>query len=226
MSNLDLDYYRDGACVMPSKVNMADIELLREEFALLVFKAGARPFELSALVQKLISPTGCFGTALDQLSLAKARAVRVLAFDKTPESNWNLGWHQDRVIAVKQRKEIEGFDRWTIKNGVPHVEAPAHFLADMFSMRLHLDDTGSTNGALKIIQGSAAKGKMNDSEVKECASNSGAAICEAKIGDILAMKALTVHASEPSQSPSHRRVLHIDYCMSSLPMGLEWALDL
>ena len=102
MINLDLDYHRDGTCVLPSNVSMADIELLREEFALLVFKAGARPFELSALVQKLISPTGCFGTAQGQLGLANARAVRVLAFDKTPESNWNLGWHQDRVIADRK----------------------------------------------------------------------------------------------------------------------------
>ena len=226
MINLDLDYSRDGACVIPSNVSMVDIESLRIEFASLVFKAGARPFTLSGLVRKLISPTGCFGSALPELGLTNARAVRVLAFDKTPESNWNLGWHQDRVIAVKERKEIAGFDRWTIKNTIPHVEAPANFLGDMFSMRLHLDDTDRTNGALKIIQGSAAKGKLTDLEVKECASKSDAVTCEARIGDILIMKALTVHASKPSQSPSHRRVLHIDYCTTNLPTGLNWALNL
>jgi hypothetical protein len=48
--------------------------------------------------------------------------------------------------------------------------------------------------------------------------------CLAKAGDVLAMKALTVHASDPASVPGHRRVLHLDFCTADLPPPLEWAV--
>ncbi len=53
-----------------------------------------------------------------------AFAVRGLLFDKTPEANWKVAWHQDLTIAVRQRKEVPGFGPWSVKAGVPHVQAP------------------------------------------------------------------------------------------------------
>jgi hypothetical protein len=38
-----------------------------------------------------------------------ARAVRAILFDKTPENNWALGWHQDRTIAVAARRDAAGY---------------------------------------------------------------------------------------------------------------------
>src|SRR5437868_5573784 len=32
-------------------------------------------------------------------------AVNATLFDKPPESNWDLKWHQDRLITVKERLE-------------------------------------------------------------------------------------------------------------------------
>ena len=157
--------------------------------------------------------------------MESARPVRVLAFDKTPASNWNLGWHQDRVIAVKERGDIPGFGTWTLKNSVPHVEAPVEILRNMFSLRLHLDDCNTDNGALKMLVGSAGMGKLTDAQVRGLASTDTAVVCEAALGQILAMKVLTVHASEPAKNPSHRRVLHVDYCACELPNSLEWALQ-
>jgi hypothetical protein len=94
----------------------------------------------------------------------------------------------------------------------------------MFSLRLHLDDCNAKNGALKILAGSAGMGKLTDAQVRGLALTKTAVVCEAALGEILATKALTVHASEPAKNPSHRRVLHIDYCACELPDGLEWAL--
>ena len=223
--NLVLNFSRDGADIIQRSISDIHIEELRQEFAALDFKAGARPFALSQFVSQLLMPKGCFGGATKKLGLELARPVRVLAFDKTPASNWNLGWHQDRVIAVKERRDVSEFGTWTLKNGVPHVEAPVEVLQNMFSLRLHLDDCKADNGALKILAGSAGLGKLADAQVRGLALTETAVVCEAALGEILAMKALTVHASEPAKNPSHRRVLHVDYGACELPGKLEWALD-
>ena len=220
----DLLFERDGAALFEKTVSIEDVVTLREEFSRLEFKAGARPFELSDLVKSLISSNGCFGKIAQALGRANARPVRVLAFDKTPESNWNLGWHQDRVVALKEKHEVSGFQNWTLKNNRHHAEAPVELLQQMFSLRLHLDDCDASNGALKVLAGSADFGKLSDSEVRQISAEMTPFVCEAKLGNILAMKALAIHASEPSINPTHRRVLHVDYCDSELPSPLKWAL--
>jgi hypothetical protein len=218
-----VDYECDGFCVLPKTIASFDIEILREEFSHLNFRAGARPFAVSEAVNKQLV-SGCFKAALANLGISGARPVRLMAFDKTPDSNWNLGWHQDRVIAVRHRLDVPGYENWTVKNNTPHVEAPAQILSSLFSLRLHLDDCDQNNGALKGIAESFKRGKLKDREVDECAAQGSAIVCEAKVGEIVAMKALTVHASEPSKVPYHRRVLHVDFCTALLPDGLEWAL--
>ena len=36
------------------------------------------------------------------------------------------------------------------------------------------------------------------------------------------MRPLVLHASAAAQSPSHRRVIHIEYASEDLPNGLQW----
>lgn len=48
------------------------------------------------------------------------RWVRSLLFDKTPEMNWPVAWHQDMTIAVARRVEVEGYGPWSKKESVPH----------------------------------------------------------------------------------------------------------
>jgi Phytanoyl-CoA dioxygenase (PhyH) len=220
-----LDFERDGACILDAAPELSDIRLLRDEFAHLDFRAGSRNFDLSEVTRRQLSPQGAFGSSLAILGKTGSRPVRVLAFDKTPVSNWNLGWHQDRVIAVKDRSDVAGFENWTVKNGVHHVQPPAEFMAQLFTLRLHLDDCCAENGALKVIPGSHRLGKLLDAQVQKLAETSNWKYCEAKTGEILAMKTLAIHSSSPAQNPSHRRVLHVDYCEAELPEGLEWALD-
>src|SRR3954463_10404316 len=38
-----------------------------------------------------------------------AFAVRGLLFDKTPEANWVVPWHQDLTIAVRERTDAPGY---------------------------------------------------------------------------------------------------------------------
>jgi len=34
------------------------------------------------------------------------RLVRALFFDKTPERNWSVGWHQDRTVALEKLMKL------------------------------------------------------------------------------------------------------------------------
>lgn len=71
---------------------------------------------------------------------AGARPVRAVVFDKTPETNWSVAWHQDRTIVVRSRIAVEGFGPWSVKDGLIHVEPPVSVLEGMVTLRLHLDD--------------------------------------------------------------------------------------
>src|SRR5688572_25463329 len=53
-----------------------------------------------------------------------AKPVRAIFFDKTPDANWKVPWHQDLTIAVREKRETEGFSAWRKKNGTHHVQPP------------------------------------------------------------------------------------------------------
>ena len=155
---------------------------------------------------------------------APTRAVRVLYFDKTPEMNWAVPWHQDRTIAVAGRLDVPGFSPWSLKAGVHHVEPPEAILSSMVALRLHLDDCGLDNGPLMALRGSFRLGRAAASEIRKHAATGSVQTCCASAGDLVAMRGLTIHASERAAQLGHRRVLHVDFSASELPGGLQWAL--
>jgi hypothetical protein len=55
-------------------------------------------------------------------------AVRALFFDKTPDANWKVIWHQDLTVAARQRIDVPGYGPWTDKAGVAHVQPPIEVL--------------------------------------------------------------------------------------------------
>jgi len=102
-----------------------------------------------------------------------------------------------------------------------HVQPPAEILEQMISVRLHLDPCPAINGALRGIPGSHRSDKLSAAEIEELTTRQ-AVICEAPLGSALLMRPLLLHASSPSTSPHHRRVIHLDYAAVELPCGLEW----
>jgi len=220
-----LDFDRDGVALNDAAVSPDVLHKLAGEFEDAGVRVGARPFALSPTIQELLAPSGILTQLAGQRAGNPARPVRALAFDKTPDANWHLPWHQDRVIAVKARVDVAGFGNWTVKNGQHHVEAPARLLAMMLNLRLHIDDCDAANGALKVLPGTHHLGRLSDAEVKATATSGQPVICAVKAGGVLAMRALTIHASDASTTPRRRRVLHVDYCWGSLPRELEWALE-
>lgn len=92
-------------------------------------------------------------TARNYLS-GKTHFVRAIFFDKTPENNWYVTWHQDRTVTVSERFEADGWGPWTLKAGAWHVQPPLSVLENMVTLRLHLDSSTMANGCLKFIPGS------------------------------------------------------------------------
>lgn len=148
-------------------------------------------------------------------------AVRAIYFNKSPEANWGVGWHQDLAIAVKERFDVPEFEGWSVKHGVPHVLPPVEVLERMITVRLHLDDADASNGALRVIPGSQCAGRLSSSEIEQCVAQ-GDVICQVEAGDALLMRPLLLHASSRSISKRERRVLHIEYASAELPYGLCW----
>lgn len=91
--------------------------------------------------------------------------VRGILFDKIPEANWKVPWHQDVTIAVRKKEEIEGFGPWSTKAGILHVQPPPSILERMISIRLHLDRCDESNGALQVIPGSHRYGRISEVEI-------------------------------------------------------------
>lgn len=148
--------------------------------------------------------------------------VRGILFEKTSCSNWKVPWHQDVTIAVTNRINTESYGPWSIKEGVTHVQPPAHILEHMLSVRLHLDDCPAANGALRVLPGSHRSGKLTQSAIDACVARVPPHTCEATAGDALLMRPLLIHASSPSTNPAHRRVIHFDYANVELADGLVW----
>jgi ectoine hydroxylase-related dioxygenase (phytanoyl-CoA dioxygenase family) len=148
-------------------------------------------------------------------------AVRGILFNKTPNSNWKVVWHQDRTIAVRQRKNVALFGPWSIKAGIPHVQPPASVMAEMLSVRLHLDESHADNGPLRVIPGSHQSGCLSPAEVSIWAERPSV-ICTVPKGGAILMRPLLVHASSSCSKPEARRVIHLEFAAFDLPGGLEW----
>lgn len=121
--------------------------------------AGVRLFGVERL-RPFLDPAGPIGSLAAGRLGESARPVRAILFDKTPSANWSLAWHQDRVIAVRERVDVEGFRPWTRKHGALHVAPPFEILAGMLTIRIHLDATPETNAPLLIAPGSHLLGKI------------------------------------------------------------------
>lgn len=148
-------------------------------------------------------------------------AVRAILFDKIAPANWKVGWHQDKFIAVRQRIDVDGFGPWSQKAGVWQVIPPVAILKRMVALRIHLDDCLAENGPLRVLPGTHRLGWL-DGRVADSLAEIEEVVCEAPAGGVLAMRPLLLHASSPAASPSHRRVIHVEFAADELPGRLQW----
>lgn len=182
---------------------------------------GLRLASLPAL-GPMLAPTGAIGRHAAAHQGQAARPVRAILFDKSATTNWSLGWHQDRTIAVTERRDTPGFGPWTVKSGIQHVAPPQSLLDRMLTLRLHLDPVDADNAPLLIAPGTHCHGRIPESDVATHVDLHGTHACLAQRGDIWLYATPILHASDAATTPRHRRVLQLDYSPDPLPTGLQW----
>ncbi|TCM17361.1 phytanoyl-CoA dioxygenase PhyH [Novosphingobium sp. PhB165] len=159
------------------------------------------------------------------VALANGRAVRpvrAVLFDKNERTDWSLGWHQDRTVAVRARAEVSGFGPWSVKQGIHHVEPPFAVIDDMLTVRIHLDSVDTENAPLLIATGSHRLGRISVGEVENVVEQSPIHVCLAQAGDVWVYRTPILHASNAARPGRRRRVLQVDYAAGDLPAPLEW----
>ena len=146
----------------------------------------------------------------------KAFPYHATLFDKSPDANWLVAWHQDTALPLRERRDTPGWGPWSLKRGVVYAHAPASALSKMLALRVHLDDSTAQNGPLRVLPGSHAQGVLTDAHIHQLASRISPVECVVSQGGILAMRPLLIHASSKSRSEKKRRVLHIEYAASAV----------
>lgn len=157
---------------------------------------------------------------IGELSTA-ARPISGMWFDKLPEANWRVPWHQDLHVPLAPFA-AQGWGPWSDKAGVPMVMAPEPWLSRRIALRLHLDECGDDEGPLQIVPGSHRFGRLTPSQIDVLAKEGEMVTVRARPGEVLIMHPLLIHRSAPACVPSHRRVIHVEWCDAPLPPGATW----
>lgn len=213
---------RDGAARLPGLIanDLPAWEAATRHF----FNLGKPGHRISGSpgLAKLAAQT-CRSFAFEEAAGVGWRCVRAVAFNKTPSANWALGWHQDRTIAVARREEVSGYNVWSSKDGVPHVEPPFEVLERMVTLRVHLDPVDDENAPLLIALSSHRRGKVAEAAIDRAVSVSDIVTCHADTGDGWLYATPILHASSRSMGALSRRVVQLDFSRDTLPSPLAWA---
>ena len=227
MSIVSSAYECNGYCLVKNAIEIDKVSSIVDD--LKIFENELNNFGIRDLMNKIPSIRDLAMSPV-LLDLSKnilgelSKPVRAVFFDKNPDSNWNVAWHQDTSIAVKRKVDVQGFGPWSEKQGVVHVEPPENYLANMLTLRIHLDHANSETGVLRVLPGTHKMGRLKSNEILAIVEKSENNIveCEANPGDVLLMNPLLFHSSRKAVKPSHRRIIHIEYSAMTLPQSLEW----
>ena len=217
---------KDGVEIKKSFVSSSVVESIKSEVSASnedIAQSGIRSAEKKfKSIKELVESTSFISLAKSILG-STPKKVRVIYFDKTPDKNWSVTWHQDKTVAVNKKLKIKDWKVWSIKDGIHHVQPPVEVLNKMVTFRLHLDDADKNNGCLKVIKQSHHLGLLSHTELTEVVKNHEPFLCEVNAGDLVIMKPHIIHSSNKSVEPKHRRVVHVEYSNYALPSNLKWA---
>jgi len=187
-------------------------------------KAGVRHALAHPSVAALAREPRLLNIAQEVLG-TEALPFRATLFDKSPQANWLVVWHQDTALPLRERHDAPSWAPWSVKDGVVYAHAPAGVLSQVLALRIHLDDSTADNGPLRVLPGTHTEGVLSDDAIREFVAQIEPTDCLIPQGGVLAMRPLLIHASSKSQSEGLRRVLHIEYSASmTVGAGLELAV--
>jgi len=123
---------------------------------------------------------------------------------------------------VKERVDHPACGAWSEKEGGLYTQPPAAVIETLLVVRIHVDDCPAESGALRVVPGSHAGGRLSTTEAEKMRRLRGERTVPASRGDALMMRPMILHASSKATQPVTRRVLHLVYGPRLLPMGLSW----
>lgn len=150
-----------------------------------------------------------------------AVAIQAIAFDKTPETNWKVAWHQDLMFPFAASVTANRYELPVKKGGIDYARPPLPVLEELVAVRLHLDPCGPTNGPLRVCPGSHLHGLIPSQDCAPWASAHGEEPALAEPGEAILMRPLLLHASSQATEPGHRRVLHLVF-HGGAPVEQAW----
>jgi len=218
-------FNQSGFAVVEGILTTAEVETLKEALAKAVGSTGyAKRNLLQTIVEvAALANSRAIKDLVTPVLGTDAFPVKGILFDKTPDANWKVAWHQDTMICVRERIDTPGYGPWSVKDGVTNVMPTADVLAGVVTVRMHLDGCGVDNGPLRVIPGSHQAGLLSGEAIDQWRETGELITCSVCSGGVLLMRPLTLHASSSATSPRHRRVIHLEYSASALPNGLHWA---
>ncbi len=221
-----LDFEKDGveirrALISPDAINSVKVDIDLENDKLK--KYGIRNLEKKfQSIAKLAKDEAILSIARNLLN-NQVSLVRAIFFDKTPDKNWLVTWHQDKTVTLNKKIELEDWGPWSIKDEVHHVQPPVSVLDSMVTFRLHIDPSDEKNGCLKVIPGTHKHGILKQEEIDELVQNASVVPCIVDAADAVIMRPHILHSSSKANEPCHRRVVHLEYSSYVLPDGASWA---
>lgn len=207
---------RDGYAIIPNVLSSEEIHKLASDLEssdLRRSRAGVRHMLGNPAIMQVANDPRLLGMAQSVLG-EDAVPFKATLFDKSPDANWLITWHQDTALPLVERNETEGWGPWSMKEGVNYAHAPAKALNRVLAIRLHLDDSTEENGPLRVLPGTHSFGVLTDEQVERNVAERSPVHCTVGEGGIIIMKPLIIHASSKSRSTLSRRVLHMEYSTS------------
>lgn len=179
-----LNFDTDGVEIRRGILSRDSIESVKSEISLGC--AELRRYGIRNL-EKRFNCIAQLAASLDVLAIAgellnsPPSLVRAVFFDKTPETNWFVTWHQDKTVTLNKRREMEGWGPWSLKDGVCHVQPPRAVLDAMVTIRLHIDAADAQSGCLKILPGSHRQGILTQAQLDQLLKASTPVACVEQI---------------------------------------------
>lgn len=189
------------------------------------FRTSEAVFAIRRLLQEIPGMAALLFTPrlkkiLSDYGPPKAFVSKSIYFDKPGRSNWFVAYHQDLTVSLLEKPDMEpGWGPASAKDGYYAVQPPAGLLEQNLTIRIHLDDTDESNGALRVIPGAHRQGITRRPAVPVAQE----VTCCVKKGGLMLMRPLLWHASSHSTGDRGRRVIHLEFSNAILPGGLRWA---
>ncbi|MCK5940724.1 MAG: phytanoyl-CoA dioxygenase family protein [Planctomycetes bacterium] len=214
-------FERDGFAIVPDVLSRERRDELCELFGAGVPGAGARVALAHPAIGAAVRSRPVRDLVADVLG-AGAFAVKATLFDKHDGANWLVPWHQDLMIPLRERREVEGFSVWSEKGGVVHARPPADVLEAMVAVRLDLDGSAASSGPLRVLPGTHRREVLDADAIDGAKRNAAPSVCVVPERGALVMRPLLLHASSRATTVGHRRIVHLEFANRGLPGGLQW----